>query len=388
MSWPEKQFLDKIKLVLNDNSDLFMCGKEVKRDHNLFALRIIEPPLVKKFNINQHDKLNDKFIFNVLKLQVLLNAPENADYKFQNTYLNNVDSVVLKSKPRMNEDSSSHDVYEFDDSSDDDIPVKRKLDKVKNHKLSPLIEAKTIRTDKTKAITVKPISSLSTTTLEKMDVEDDNANDAVINRMPDIQSKKDNTMSIPRIEITKKELTTMGPQKSASDNCKRKEESLNTIKTLEKSSRKRKAFTLSKSYNDMRLSDSSSDENSSSSSRGTSLDLIIPPPKNFFGQNNPFRIISPKKNSIDGNTAPTSSGKKSVSFDIFNATRLNFSSKYAGLFPKLSTTNLAKAAGQPRTVRTIKRRLSAKDITIGPNKEVRRRRTRRLSSNIEVSETK
>lgn len=39
---------------------------------------------------------------------------------------------------------------------------------------------------------------------------------------------------------------------------------------------------------------------------------------------------------------------------------------------------------QPRMVRTIKRRLSAKDITIGPNQEVRRRRTRRLTTAIEV----
>lgn len=55
---------------------------------------------------------------------------------------------------------------------------------------------------------------------------------------------------------------------------------------------------------------------------------------------------------------------------------------------QLSNMELAKAAAgaqQPRMVRTIKRRLSAKDITIGPNQEVRRRRTRRLTTAIEVS---
>lgn len=54
----------------------------------------------------------------------------------------------------------------------------------------------------------------------------------------------------------------------------------------------------------------------------------------------------------------------------------------------LSHIELVKATAasqQPRTVRTIKRRLSAKDITIGPNQEVRRRRTRRLTTAIEVS---
>lgn len=387
MSWPEKQFLDEIKLILNDNPDIFICGKEIKRDNNLFALRTIEPPSTRKVNIKLQDKVDDEFIFNVLKLQVLANAPENIDYRFKNTCSNNADSS-LKPKPKMNEDSSSHDVYEFDDSSDDDIPIKRKLDKLKKNKLSPLTESKAVNDDMTKVTTTKTISSVNTTTLKKLDAEDDNANDTVIDQLPDIQSRKDKMIPTPRIEMLKKELTTIGSQKSMSDSYKRKEESMITTKKSEKSSRKRKAFTLSKSYNDMRLSDSSSDENSSSSSRGTSLDLIIPPPKNFLGQNNPFRIISPKKSCIDGNTASTSSGKKSVSFDIFNATRLNFSSKFAGLFPKLSTTNLAKAAGQPRTVRTIKRRLSAKDITIGPNKEVRRRRTRRLSSNIEVSNDK
>ena len=42
--------------------NLMLC-KAVKHDQNLFALRIIEPSLVKKFNINQHYKVNDNFIF-------------------------------------------------------------------------------------------------------------------------------------------------------------------------------------------------------------------------------------------------------------------------------------------------------------------------------------
>lgn len=178
--------------------------------------------------------------------------------------------------------------------------------------------------------------------------------------------------------------------------------------TIERSSRKRKAFTLSNTYKEVaaeaaskrydssRICDSSSDENSSSS-RGTSLDVIIPPPKNFLGLNNPFRMVTPKKNSAASHAGGCV--KSLLSFNcngtmikssIFNTTALDFSSKLAalksaGMFPNLSTSNLAKAAGQPRTVRTIKRRLSAKDITIGPNQEVRRRRTRRLSSNIEVN---
>ncbi|XP_065368092.1 polycomb protein Pcl [Calliphora vicina] len=391
ISMPEKEFLDKVKCTLNENVEIFMCGKEIKRDANSFALRSLEPPVVKKISIKSQDTFNDEFIFNNLKLQLLNGAPENSGFKFITSNCMNIESTPT-SKRKLNEDSSSHDVYEFDDTSEDEIPIKRILDKVKKTKLSPQVEA-------TRVVEPKTPSSLqktsAVTTLEIMNVEDDNANDALLTALPVPETYAMSTPKCKKEQTPKKETKTISPHKSPSGSvtkCK-EQTSLHLGEKLksEKSSRKRKAFTLSKSYAGSRLIDSSSDENSSSSSRGTSLDLIIPPPKNFLGQNNPFRIISPKKNAADVN-ASTSSGKKSVSFGIFNTTALNFSSKLAalksaGLFPKLSTSNLAKAAGQPRTVRTIKRRLSAKDITIGPNKEVRRRRTRRLSSNIEVIST-
>lgn len=380
----EKEFLDKIKATLTENTQIFMCGKEVKRDTNSFALRCVEPPEIQKIPIKSQDILNDDFVFNNIKLQLLSGAVENKDYKYLNANYLNIEKTPT-SKRKLNEDSSSHDVYEFDDTSEDEIPIKHILEKAKKTKLSPRTELKLESEPKTPSTTsVKNIS------LEKMDVEDDNANDA----LP--ENETFNTTTSPpktkKEQTPKKENTiAVSPHKSPAASIKSKEvSSLGEKVRTEKSSRKRKAFTLSKSYaSATHLIDTSSDENSSSSSRGTSLDLIIPPPKNFLGQNNPFRIISPKKNSPDMN-ASTSGGKKSVSFGIFNTTALNFSTKLAalksaGLFPKLSTSNLAKAAGQPRTVRTIKRRLSAKDITIGPNKEVRRRRTRRLSSNVEVS---
>lgn len=179
-----------------------------------------------------------------------------------------------------------------------------------------------------------------------------------------------------------------------------------------KTSRKRKAFTLSKSYKDTttclesnlkrsRTCDSSSDENSSSS-RGF-INLTIPHPENFLGSNNPFRNITPNKGVINTTVAVRKifsfdkflkhekiTNSRSISKHLFHtSSALDFSSKIAalrstGIFPNISNSDLAKAAGQPRLVRTIKRRLSAKDITIGPNQEVRRRRTRRLSSTIEV----
>jgi len=145
-------------------------------------------------------------------------------------------------------------------------------------------------------------------------------------------------------------------------------------------SRKRKAFRLSKRYDSSRNCDLSSDENSSSSRGTSSLDLIIPPPANFLGRNNPFLMATPKKSTQQRHGGGgAGAGVASIINSIFKLKNVR----------QLSNTELAKAtasAQQPRMVRTIKRRLSAKDITIGPNQEVRRRRTRRLTTAIEVSE--
>lgn len=408
---PENEFLNKIKCTLKENPERFVSGKEIKRDHYLFALRTNGPPLPKPISIKAGQILNDDFLINNLKLTLLEGAPENVDVCVADKISTPTIAVKLqhtpKSKPKSSEDSTSHDIYAFDDTSDDEIPIKLILDKVKKKNKS----TENLKEDTTTAVpTTTPINK---TTLEKMDVEDDNANDVLISQTP---PSRISTTAITTPTKSEKKMSLKQdskPPKSSSETNSMDENmplvdakvsatpnstidhhsNMPTNKHIEKSSRKRKAFTLTKSYDKQRLFDSSSDENSSSSSRCTSLDLIIPPPKNFLGQNNPFRMITPKKKSSGspplGQQSSLSSGKKSVSFGIFNTNGLNFSSKLAalksaGLFPKLSSSNLAKAAGQPRTVRTIKRRLSAKDITIGPNQEVRRRRIRRLSANVEV----
>lgn len=93
----------------------------------------------------------------------------------------------------------------------------------------------------------------------------------------------------------------------------------------------------------------SSDETSSKST----LDLIIPPPDNFKGFNNPFHV----------------NYKSDVKFKI--------NEKFNGL---------KRNSGEVRIVRTIKRRLSAKDIMLGPNQEIKRRKItkRRKSADVEV----
>lgn len=101
----------------------------------------------------------------------------------------------------------------------------------------------------------------------------------------------------------------------------------------------------------------SSDETSSKST----LDLIIPPPDNFKGFNNPFHV----------------NYKSDVKFKI--------SEKLNGLM-KRNGSAVASKFPEVRIVRTIKRRLSAKDLLLGPNQEVKRRKItkRRKSSDVEV----
>lgn len=325
------------------------------------------------------------------------------------------------------------DIYEFRIeeneifTSDDEIPIKHIMEKSRKIKDS----LQNVNTSCLRQKSVKKHNNSDTVLCEKISVlDDENANYA--------NSTIQTCHSIRKDKIKEKDVSPlMTPQcltgsiKQLTDesefDCKIDDRTLvsntvnpnsaslvyNNVSSIvsERNSRKRKAFKLSNSYKEVaaeaaakrydssRVCDSSSDENSSSS-RGTSLDVIIPPPKNFLGLNNPFRLITPKKNMHASQTTGTSSGcvQNLLNFNrsgtmikssIFNTTALDFSSKLAalksaGIFPNLSTSNLAKAAGQPRTVRTIKRRLSAKDITIGPNQEVRRRRTRRLSSNVEV----
>ncbi|KAK5650472.1 hypothetical protein RI129_001501 [Pyrocoelia pectoralis] len=93
--------------------------------------------------------------------------------------------------------------------------------------------------------------------------------------------------------------------------------------------------------------DTSGDETSSKST----LDLIIPPPKDFKGQNNPFLTLL--RGSTDQN-------KKKRNKDAIT----------------LPLPLTAVIPGRP-VAKPLKRQLSEKDICIGPNGEVKRRRLRR-----------
>jgi Polycomb-like MTF2 factor 2 len=114
----------------------------------------------------------------------------------------------------------------------------------------------------------------------------------------------------------------------------------------------RSSLNINTSYTDLVIDDSS-DENSSKSA----LDWLVPPPSNFHGINNPFH----------------SQYKTNAKITELMAKK-GFNAK---MFEKLPET---------RIVRTIKRRLSAKEIALGSNRDSKRRKImkRRKTDEVEI----
>lgn len=304
-SMPETALMERIKQTLKDHSDRFVCGREFKRAPAFYALRHGVPPLTPKVFLQAHEKPTDELLRSRFNL-VLLPFDEGEK---------------KRGDPAKR---AAKDVYEFhtdeddqvEETSEDDIPIKQIIEKAKK-------QANKNDDEMELGLLEKP-EKIETV---ELDLADDNANDGDPGKLP-------------------------APIQPL----------LNT-----NSSRKRKAFRLSKRYDNSRNHcDLSSDENSSSSRGTSSLDLIIPPPANFLGRNNPFLMATPKK------SAPSRGVGVAAGVGVNELINSIFKLK-------------GSAKEQPRMVRTIKRRLSAKDITIGPNQEVRRRRTRRLTTAVEVS---
>lgn len=158
---------------------------------------------------------------------------------------------------------------------------------------------------------------------------------------------------------------------------------------LSNNHKKRRFSNLTKNLNEARkfksrdaLNDSydSSDEKPS---RGT-LDSIIPPPRDFFGSNNPFLNDSKSTASnIIRNMPSSSSDTSSLNNHYINGIRNNYYTNVNDIANKKLLSKFDKS--KVRIVRTIKRRLSAKDIVIGPNMEIKRRKMKNRTGNIEVS---
>lgn len=144
-------------------------------------------------------------------------------------------------------------------------------------------------------------------------------------------------------------------------------------KCIDSDSKTKKRGRPRTGLNDTAVKDVTHDFNYSSddtSSRGT-LDSIIPPPENFSGINNPF--------SIDNSSMMTYRPFGSISNKISLF-------KSGNSIEAPVTASIGK--NRVQIVRTVKRRLSANDIFIGPNMEVKRRKlNKKRMDNVEVIST-
>lgn len=119
--------------------------------------------------------------------------------------------------------------------------------------------------------------------------------------------------------------------------------------------------------------DTSLDFNYSSDDTFT-LDAIIPPPKNFSGINNPFLLDT---------NACHDSRSSGNSISNKTSTLVKCTNNSENVVPSIAPTK----PQQVQLVRTVKRRLSANDIIIGPNMEVKRRKLKKRLENVEVIST-
>lgn len=212
---------------------------------------------------------------------------------------------------------------------DDEIPVKFIIEKDKIGKFSG---CKTVATT----------PSASTSSASSTKVMDDNSRDAFDD------TSRDSVIAVPKPPPTKRRL--------------RKRSTPNLSGPPTKKIKVEKVASPEDSSND----------DDTSSTRST-LDLIFPPPKDFQGSNNPFNpvyvpqstgVLPPCKPETDKETVES---KKRL-------TKIKGASK-----PPPESSKI-------RIVRTIRRRLSAKDIIIGPNQEVKyKKKSRHRKEDVEVS---
>lgn len=180
-------------------------------------------------------------------------------------------------------------------------------------------------------------------------------------------------------------------RKITSDTGNTEQEFDKSAKISNNNHKKRRFSNLTKNLNEARKFKSkdaphdSYDSSDEKSNRGT-LDSIIPPPRDFFGSNNPF--LNDKSTSLNIiRNLPSSSDKNSSMINHTNSIGNCHSS--ANDIAALTTQNkklLSKFdKSKVRIVRTIKRRLCANDL--GPNMKIKRRKMKNRTGNIEVSES-
>lgn len=178
--------------------------------------------------------------------------------------------------------------------------------------------------------------------------------------------------------------------------CTQDETSSDKSATVTTTATKGRKSSLPQLGQSERSNDTSLDFNYSSDDTFT-LDAIIPPPKNFSGLNNPFLIDSnachDSRPLVTASTSLSSSLSTSVAAAAPPPPPPAVPNNKTTLLKCTNSENVAALQpnalhkGQVQMVRTVKRRLSANDIIIGPNMEVKRRKLKKRLENVEVIST-
>lgn len=384
---PVNERRERILTALTSSRKRFKCGREMKKRATIWGLRLRRPPpppsqLSALEQVKKGEPLTDELVReHASRLRFLPRAPSpvpsivddslqpsssNTDKSsYKNIVHNHRNSMIvpvdghwlnLMMGKRFHENLNSYS--ENDSTSSYEKPTER------DEQPSPSIRTSTPRKSDAKADNIGNITELNVTLAN---------DDKSVCESPPVPSPNTSlvTCSVKLDKISKENVVN-----SIEGNCDLTNIDINTHSTriatmnLEVSKLSTKNIIehskiMSLHHMNSRPSypstfydmESSGDE--TSVSRGT-LDHIIPPLKNFQGKNNPFLMQF------------NHSGKKPFSSSAYNKQN----GKQNHFQPRFSLpVNLNPLGGPP--IRPMKRKLSEKDIIIGPNGEVKRRKYRR-----------
>ncbi|XP_046970440.1 uncharacterized protein LOC124537605 isoform X1 [Vanessa cardui] len=393
---PVNERREKILTALTSSRKRFKCGREMKKRATIWGLRLRRPPppplqLSALEQIKKGEPLTDEIVREYApRLRFLSRAPspqtvlsiddssqpsssnnEKSSYKSHNQHMIvPVDGhwLNLMMGKRFHENLNSNSNSENDSASSyesvktterDDQPspsvctsTARKSD-AKEDALEKISEINESESNEAKSTCENsPVPSLDTSLLPcsvKLDnIPKDNTDDihSSVNDSCNININK-HTSRIATMNLEVSKLST----KNIIEHSK-----IMSLQHMDSLPPYSSSFT-----HDM---ESSGDE---TSSRGT-LDAIIPPLKDFQGKNNPFLMQ---------NTYPSKTPFSS-NINVYN--KQNGRNHYHSRFSLPSQLNPLMGP----MVRPLKRKLSEKDIVIGPNGEVKRRKYRRPRKHLQL----
>lgn len=378
---PVNERRERILTALTSSRKRFKCGREMKKRATIWGLRLRRPPppplqLSALEQVKKGEPLTDEQVrLYAPRLRFLPRAPSpsiddcsqpSSSNTDKSSYKNSLNSMIvpvdvhwlnLMMGKRFHENLNSYSEndstssYEKPTEADEQpspsnhISTPRNSDaKVDN--IEKLSELNIINTNEASVICENSPVPSDTTSLVPCSVKLDKINK---NNLVDTDTSQ-STMNNIDINTHSTRIATMNLEVSK----------LSTKNIIEHSKIMSLQHMNSRPSNHCSFYDVESSGDETSVSRGT-LDHIIPPLKDFQGKNNPFLMQF------------THSSKKPFSSTLYskhNGKQSSFQSRFS------LPVNLNPLIGGP-FVRPLKRKLSEKDIVIGPNGEVKRRKYRR-----------